>query len=106
MKTFGRLAAAATTLATLVARPAAALAQEFEKVRGPAADEVPAGPFVGIAYGFIWIAILTYVVSIARGVVRLRGELDEVRRKVDRANAPVGKPERRRWGLASSLGAA
>jgi CcmD family protein len=92
MKTSGRLAGALTALATLVALPAAALAQEFEKVRGPAADEVPAGPFVGIAYGFIWVAILTYVVSVARGVVRLRGELDEVRRRIDRANAPAGKP--------------
>jgi CcmD family protein len=86
MKTLRRL----TTLAMLtliVTLPTAAGAQVFEKVRGPATDEVPAGPFVAIAYGFIWVAILTYVVFVARGVGRVRGELDDVRRKIDAANA-------------------
>ena len=46
---------------------------------------MPAGPFVGIAYGFIWVAILAYVVFVARGVGRVRGELDDVRRKLDAA---------------------
>jgi CcmD family protein len=90
MKTLGRLSAALATFAALIALPAAALAQQFEKVRGAATDEVPAGPFVGIAYGFIWVAILTYVFFVARGVARVRGELDDVRRKIDRANAPAG----------------
>jgi CcmD family protein len=66
-----------------VAFPALALAQEFEKVQGKLADEVPAVPFVGIAYGFIWIAILGYVVFVARGVGRVRGDIEELRRKLD-----------------------
>ena len=68
------------------ARPEYPFAQVFEKVRGPATDEVPAGRFVAIAYGFIWVAILTYVVFIARGVGSVRAELDDVRRKIDAAN--------------------
>jgi CcmD family protein len=86
MKTLRRLTVALAALAMAAALPAAAFAQEFEKVRGAASDEVPAGPFVGIAYGFIWVAILTYVLSVARGVARVRGELEDVRRKIDAAN--------------------
>jgi CcmD family protein len=76
-----RLAFAAATAA--LALPAMALAQEFEKVSGKATEEVPAVPFVGIAYGFIWIAILGYVVFVARGVGRVRSDIDELRRKLD-----------------------
>jgi CcmD family protein len=76
---------AALALATLLLSPALAFAQEFVKVEGKLTDEVPAGPFVAIAYGFIWIAILGYVLYVARGVGRVRGELEEVRRKLDAA---------------------
>ena len=65
--------------------PALAVAQEFQKVEGKLVDEVPAGPFVGIAYGFIWLAILAYVLFVARGLARVRGEVAELRRKVDDA---------------------
>jgi CcmD family protein len=71
--------------AVTILLPALAAAQEFVKVEGKAGEDVPAGPFVGIAYGFIWIAILAYVVFIARGVGRVRGEVDELRRKLDAA---------------------
>jgi CcmD family protein len=67
--------------------PLAALAQQFEKVEGAAKQEVPAVPFVAIAYGFIWVAILVYLVSVARGLGRVRNELGELRRKLD-ASAP------------------
>jgi CcmD family protein len=77
------LSTAAALAATLL--PAIASAQEFVKVEGKLAEEVPAGPFVAIAYGFIWIAILGYVVFVARGVARVRGEIDDLRRKVDAA---------------------
>ena len=73
------LASVVTTLAV----PALAFAQEFQKVEGKVADEVPAGPFVGIAYGFIWIALLGYVLFIARGLGRVRNDLEELRRKID-----------------------
>ena len=83
MKTL-RSSVAALAAALMV--PATALAQEFEKVKGPVADEIPAGRFVSLAYGFIWVALLAYLVSIARGVARVRGELDAVRRKLDAAD--------------------
>jgi CcmD family protein len=77
---------AVVAFATTAAVPALALAQPFEKVQGKVADEVPAGPFVGIAYGFIWIALLAYVLFVAKGLSRVRGELDDLRRKVDAAS--------------------
>jgi CcmD family protein len=84
MKTIHLMRRALAALRGLVTRRGL-VAQEFVKVEGKVADEVPAGPFVAIAYGFIWIAILSYVVYIARGVGRVRGELEEVRRKLDAA---------------------
>jgi CcmD family protein len=77
-----------TAMATMIMAaglPALAFAQEFQKVEGKLTEEVPAGPFVGIAYGFIWIAILAYVLYVAKGLARVRGELDDLRRKVDAA---------------------
>lgn len=81
-----KLKLALLAFATTLALPALALAQQFEKVQGKVADEVPAGPFVGIAYGFIWIALLGYVLFVAKGLARVRGELDDLRRKVDAAS--------------------
>lgn len=81
-----KLKLALLAFATTFALPALALAQQFEKVQGKVADEVPAGPFVGIAYGFIWIALLGYVLFVAKGLARVRGELDDLRRKVDAAS--------------------
>lgn len=81
-----KLKLALLAFATTSALPALALAQQFEKVQGKVADEVPAGPFVGIAYGFIWIALLGYVLFVAKGLARVRGELDDLRRKVDAAS--------------------
>jgi CcmD family protein len=80
-----RVLATLTALAVTALSPALAIAQEFVKVEGKAGEDVPAGPFVGIAYGFIWIAILAYVVFVARGVGRVRGDIDELRRKLDAA---------------------
>jgi CcmD family protein len=73
--------------ALLAAAPARALAQEFVKVEGKLADNVPAVPFVGIAYGVIWLAVLVYVVSVARGLGRVNAEIAELRRKIDGAGA-------------------
>ncbi len=71
--------------------PAAVQAQEFVKVQGPPRQEIPAGPFVAAAYAFIWIAVLAYVVMLARGLGRVRRETDELRAKLERASAP-GRP--------------
>ena len=77
--------AAAVGALTLFMLPALAVAQEFVKVSGKATEEVPAGPFVGIAYGFIWIAILAYVLFVARSVARVRDDMDDLRRKLEGA---------------------
>jgi hypothetical protein len=71
------LAAAAALL------PATALAQVYEKVEGIPRQEIPAGRFVSAAYGFIWIAVLVYVVFVARGIARVNRDLAELRRKLD-----------------------
>jgi hypothetical protein len=65
--------------------PALAAAQEFEKVSGAAREELPAGRFVAAAYGFIWVALLIYVVSIARGLARIRADLGDLKKRLDRA---------------------
>jgi hypothetical protein len=65
--------------------PAVATAQEFEKVTGAVREELPAGRFVAAAYGFIWIAVLAYVISIARGLGRVRKDLYDLRNKIDRS---------------------
>jgi CcmD family protein len=62
----------------------AALAQQFEKVENLPRQEIPAGRFVAIAYGIIWLAILTYVVIIAAGVKRVNQEIADLKSKVDR----------------------
>lgn len=63
-----------------------ASAQEFEKVSGAVREELPAGRFVAAAYGFIWIAVLVYVVAIARGLGRVREDLGALKKKLDRAD--------------------
>lgn len=85
MKTIRRTLVGLGTLAALALLPALAFAQEYVKVEGKLADDVPAGPFVAIAYGFIWIAILGYVLYVGRGLGRVRGDLEELRRKLDAA---------------------
>jgi CcmD family protein len=89
MKKLSRLLKIVSTAAVVLAAPAAALAQEFQKVdeTKKLADNVPAVPFVGIAYGVIWAAVLVYVLAIARGLGRVNGELDELKRKLESAGA-------------------
>ena len=69
-------------LAGFALAPALAVAQEFQKVNGPLREELPATPFVAAAYGFIWIALLAYVVWLARGVGRVRKDLAELRARI------------------------
>jgi CcmD family protein len=77
-------------MAVVLASSSAALAQEFQKVdeTKKLADNVPAVPFVGIAYGVIWLAVLVYVLAVARGLGRVNSELDELKRKLESAGAP------------------
>ena len=50
-------------------------------------DQIPAVPFIGYAYGFIFVALLTYVLYVSRGLARVRGEIAELRRKLERHGA-------------------
>jgi CcmD family protein len=77
-------------MAVVLASSSATLAQEFQKVdeTKKLADNVPAVPFVGIAYGVIWLAVLVYVLAVARGLGRVNSELDELKRKLESAGAP------------------
>ncbi len=40
---------------------------------------------VALAYGFIWLAVFGYVFTVGRKLGRLNAELDELRRRLDRA---------------------
>jgi CcmD family protein len=59
-----------------------ALAQQFEKIENIPKQGIPAGRFVGIAYGIIWLAVLTYVVLVAGGLKRVNQEIADLKRKV------------------------
>jgi hypothetical protein len=79
----------AAAVATLWLWAGAASAQEFQKVEGALRPELPAGPFVGTAYGFIWIAVLVYVLSVARGLARVRRDVEELRRQVRKIDSKI-----------------
>jgi CcmD family protein len=80
-----RLSALAWFAVLFALSPGAALAQDFQKVEGPLRPELPSVPFVAAAYGFIWIAILVYVLAVARGLSKVRKDLAELRKKIDGA---------------------
>lgn len=42
---------------------------------------------VALAYGFIWLAVFGYVVVVGRRLGRMHGELDELRRRVERTKS-------------------
>jgi CcmD family protein len=60
----------------------AAVAQQFEKVENIPKQEIPAGRFVSIAYGIIWLAVLAYVVFVAGGLRRVNQEIADLKRKL------------------------
>ena len=75
-----RIRIAAFAAMALMAWAGTAVAQEFEKVENIPRQEIPAGRFVSIAYGIIWLAVLAYVVMVAAGVKRVNQEIAEVKR--------------------------
>jgi hypothetical protein len=83
------LLSTAAGLAT--ALPAAA--QEFVKVEDGAREQLPATPFVGAAYGFIWLALLLYLLVVARGLARVQNDLLQLRRRLERSGADASKPK-------------
>jgi CcmD family protein len=71
------LAAVVTLLAAAAAR-----ASEYVPVDEAAQPRTDPNPFLLGAYGFIWVAVLVYVVMVARGLGRARGEVEELRKRV------------------------
>jgi CcmD family protein len=70
-------------IVTLLA-PLAALAQDqYEPVNEAARQRMDPNPYIVGAYGFIWVAVLVYVVMVARGLGRARGEIEDLRRRVE-----------------------
>ena len=86
----GRVRAALLTIGVALGAAWPAVAQEFVKVEDGTREQLPATPFVGAAYAFIWVAVLAYVVLVARGLGRVQRDLTELRRRLERAdpNAP------------------
>jgi CcmD family protein len=77
-----RLRGGLFALAVWAACSGTALAQQFEKVENLPRQEIPAGRFVSIAYGIIWLAILGYVAIVAGGVRRVNQEIADLKRKL------------------------
>ena len=77
------LRVAAVVLALGAARPALAVQpqppKEFVPVdEVPAGEQIPAINMVAAAYGFVWVAVLGYVWSIARRLKQVEGELNDL----------------------------
>jgi hypothetical protein len=87
MKTF--LASLLAALAVSAMTAGAARAQEFVKVNEAAQEHIPAVPFVAIAYGFIWVAVLAYVLVLAGKVARARRDVDDLRRRLARTETDM-----------------
>ena len=80
-----RITTALVLLAAWLQTSPLAFAQEYVKVEDAARENLPAPQFVGAAYGFIWVALMGYVFIVARGLGRARTEIEELRRRVERA---------------------
>ncbi len=78
-----RILAVVSVVLMHLSRGVAAAADEFVKIEGQVRENIPAGPFLAGAYAFIWIAVLVYVVIIARGMARAEGEIAELRKRID-----------------------
>jgi CcmD family protein len=89
-KLIRRASLAAVVLVAVLQTSGAALAQQFEKVENIPKQEIPAGRFVGIAYGIIWLAVLTYVLLVAGGLKRVNQEIADLKRKLGGGAGPRG----------------
>jgi CcmD family protein len=75
-------ARAVMTIVAVALTTSTAVAEDYVPVPDKDPMTIAANPFVAGAYGFIWLAVLLYVVHVARGLGRARSELDELRRKL------------------------
>ena len=81
MNALSKLLSLAPVLWLLQALPALA-AEEFEPVNEATRVKTDPNPFILGAYGFIWVAVVVYVVLVARGLRRTQSEVEALRRRV------------------------
>ncbi|MBW8868781.1 MAG: hypothetical protein JF610_15880 [Acidobacteria bacterium] len=67
-----------------LAAPALALAQNYQPVEGRVRESIPAAPFLAGAYAFMWVAVVVYVVLVARRLGRVQSDIEELRRRLER----------------------
>ncbi|MDX2024657.1 MAG: CcmD family protein [Deltaproteobacteria bacterium] len=60
-----------------------AVAADYAKVPDRDPTTIAANPFIAGAYGFIWVALLVYVVFVARGLQKASSEVKSLQRKLD-----------------------
>jgi hypothetical protein len=72
-------AIAAVTMLLFAAR---AVAQDFVPVNDAARPRTNPTPFIAGAYAFIWVAVLLYVIVVARGLGRAKGEIAELQGRI------------------------
>jgi CcmD family protein len=70
-------------LLALLATATAFAADEYVPVDEAARKATDPNPYIIGAYGFIWVAVLVYVVVVARGLGRAKAEVEELRKKLD-----------------------
>lgn len=74
---------ALVVVAAVLVSPASVLAAGYEKVPDRDPTTIAANPFIAGAYSFIWVAVLVYVVVLARGLQKATSEVNDLRRKLD-----------------------
>jgi hypothetical protein len=82
-RTFAPLLAIAAVVAVYLAPLAARAADEFEPLNEATRQRMDPSPYLLAAYGFIWAAVLIYVVMLARGMSRTQADLEALRRRLD-----------------------
>jgi CcmD family protein len=60
-----------------------AWAADYAKVPDKDPTTIAANPFIAGAYGFIWVALLVYVVYVARGLHKASAEVKSLQSKLD-----------------------
>lgn len=80
---------AALVALVVLAAPTLVWAQSegYEPVADKDPTTIAANPFIAGAYGFIWLAVVVYVVVLARNLGKTKAEVAELRRKLDGSGA-------------------
>ena len=74
------LAAAAVSLPAM-AQPAASQSEFVPISQIPAAEQLPAAPFVMTAYAFVWVAVLFYVFTLWRRLGKVDADMQALARR-------------------------